>query len=111
MQYGTEYIMKTPRQRKARLGWRYIAGYFDASGSLFPEHGWRSKLRINSYSRKFLEDIRTLVDSGSIITELKPRGSYYRWEINGQYRVQQFLRRVRPHLRIKRSIVQKWLTS
>lgn len=97
---------------KEPLDWSYFAGYFDANGSLRENKSGRGpRLRINSYSRHLLEEIRQLVDGGSISKERKPRGEYYRLDITGPEHVQRVLREISPFLRVKTLKGEEWLSS
>lgn len=97
---------------KKPLDWSYLAGYFDANGSLRENKSGRGpRLRINSYSRHLLEEIRQLADGGSISREQKPRGEYYRLDITGQEHVQRVLRGISPFLRVKTVRGEEWLNS
>ena len=97
---------------KKPLDWSYLAGYFDANGSLREDKSGKGpRLRINSYSRHLLEEIRTLVDGGSISREQKPRGEYYRLDITGPEHVQRVLREISPFLRVKTARGEEWLNA
>ncbi len=97
---------------KKTLDWSYLAGYFDANGSLREnKSGKGPRLRINSYSSHLLEEIRTLVDGGSISREQKPRGEYYRLDITGPEHVQRVLREISPLLRVKTVRGEEWLNA
>jgi len=114
----TTYIgdmgIRTPGNRleKKPLDWSYLAGYFDANGSLREnKSGKGPRLRINSYSRHLLEEVRMLVDSGSISREQRPRGDYYRLDITGREHVQRVLAKMSPFLRVKTLTGDEWLEA
>jgi len=97
---------------KKPLDWSYLAGYFDANGSLRENKSGRvPRLRINSYSRHLLEEIRILVDGGSISREQKPRGDYFRLDITGPEHVQRVLAKMSPFLRVKTLMGEEWLKA
>ena len=79
------------------LDWSYAAGFFDSSGSLGPPR-WRRgpRLRVGSYNRRVLEDLRRLAGSGSISVEPRRRRTYYRLEFHTWEGVTQFLERGSP---------------
>jgi hypothetical protein len=91
--------------------WKDLANYFDESGNLSKEHGWRSRLRICSYDRRLLKRFHRTIGSGSISEEQKPKGSYYRLEIEGASRVQTVLAKMLPFLEKKRAIAEEWLSE
>jgi hypothetical protein len=88
------------------LTWKDLARYYDGSGNLSQEIGWRSRLRICSYDRGRLESFRKIIGSGSISGEQKTRGRYYRLEIGGAGRVRMVLTKILPFLEKKRHVVE-----
>jgi hypothetical protein len=100
------------RLEKKPLDWSYLAGYFDANGSLREDKSGKGpRLRINSYSRHLLEEVRMLVDSGSISREQKPKGRYYRLDITGLEHVQRVPAKMSPFLHVKTLMGEEWLEA
>ena len=93
------------------LTWKDLARYYDSSGNLSQEIGWRSRLRICSYNRGHLESFRKIIGSGSISGEQKTRGCYYRLEIGGAGRVHMVLTKMLPFLEKKRHAVEEWISA
>ncbi len=95
------------------LTWEYLAGYFDASGSLSEHHtrgkGWQRRLRVSGYDRELLEEVASFLGRGSISQEEKAKGPYYRFEINSLSGVLEVLAKLTPHLRTKKVLVEKWV--
>lgn len=73
--------------------------------------GWAYWLRIPSYDGELLDDVRRLLDVGSISQEKKPAGPYYRLELAGMAQVTETLERLLPYLRTKRVLVEEWLRN
>ncbi len=92
----------------------YLAGYFDAKGSIYNAwtgrgRGWKHRLRITSYDRGFLEQMRSLIGQGAIWEESKTKGKYYRLEISGEANIHDFLGKLLPYLKAKRGQVDDWM--
>ncbi len=92
----------------------YLAGYFDAKGSIYDAwtgrgKGWKHRLRITSYDRAFLEHMRSLIGQGAISEESKTKGKYYRLEISGESNVYDLLGKLLPYLKAKRGQVDEWM--
>jgi len=99
---------------KPQLDWSYLAGVFDTSGSVYEKRtqgglGLGARLRFSGYDRLFLEEVRSLT-GGSISTEHRAKGPYYRLTITGYFRVETVLMRLLPDLRRKKRKVDYWLT-
>jgi hypothetical protein len=93
--------------------WEYLAGYFDGVGSLSTHHsngkGWSYRFRISSHNLHLLEEIRTLLGTGSVSLDRSKRTPYYRFEVGGLAQTNRILARLLPHLQAKRVLVEQWL--
>ncbi len=108
-------VRKQSEEKASLVSWEYLAGYFDASGSLSEHHtngkGWSYRLRIASYNREQLGEFRKLLGTGTISEEKKPKAAYYRLEVRSLTQVQEILGKLLPYLRAKERLVQDWLQN
>jgi len=97
------------QQDSVPLDWGFLAGFFDASGSLF--YNWKGKprLRLSSYNHPLLKELRDLIGNGSLSSETRGKKTYFRLEIRGHEGVYRILKRISPYLRVKSKAVEKYL--
>ena len=101
--------MNRKKENHVPLDWSFLAGFFEASGSLFQSGRGEPRLRVSSYSHQLLKELRYLIGSGSLSSETGRKKTYYRLEIRGYEGVYRILKRISPNLRVKRKAVEKYL--
>ena len=91
------------------LDWSFLAGFFDASGSLFHSGRGDPRLRVSSYDHQLLKELRYLIGNGSLSSEARGKKTYYRLEIRGYAGVNRILKKISPYLRVKAMVVERHL--
>ncbi len=99
-------VLNREKENPVPLDWSFLAGFFDASGSLL--YSWKGKprLRISSYNHQLLKELRGLIGSGSLSSEARGKKTYYRLEIRGYTGVYGILKKISPYLRVKTKAVE-----
>jgi len=101
--------LKAKRSDSLPLDWSFLAGFFDASGSLFHSGKGDPRLRVSSYNHQVLKELRSLIGSGSLSSEARGKKTYYRLEIRGYAGVYRILEKISPYLRVKANVVERHL--
>ena len=96
-----------------RLTWAEVAKIFDRSGSLYVGHRYRKgnryRLRFSSYNKLLLNRLRDLFDTGSLYSEARKRGDYYRFEVSSREATLEALERMLPFLERKGRMAEAWI--
>src|SRR2546425_3265574 len=94
-------------------GWAEVSRVFDRSGSLYFGHrlrkGYRYRLRISSYDAQLLNDLTEFFGSGTVYTEHRKPGTYYRFELNSRTKILAALERMLPDLTRKKTTAEDWI--
>jgi len=91
------------------MTWSYIAGFFDGEGSI-GHNGKGFRVTIPQTNEQVLQELKKFSKMGNVIATAKRKAHWkdnWVYYVARQEDVQVFLRRVLPHLIVKRSAVEQ----